>query len=48
MTRPGDGGLAARPGPPGRSFQEGAALYIEKPFTTKKILTIVENVLGLE
>jgi len=26
MTRPGDGGLAARPGPPGRSFQEGAAL----------------------
>lgn len=32
----------------GVAFKEGANLYIEKPFTTKKILTIVENVLGLE
>lgn len=32
----------------GAAFEKGADLYIEKPFTTKKILTIVENVLGLE
>lgn len=32
----------------GAAFREGANLYIEKPFTTKKILAIVENVLGLE
>ncbi len=32
----------------GEAFKEGANLYIEKPFTSKKILAIVENVLGLE
>jgi len=32
----------------GAGFREGADLYIEKPFTEKKILAIVENVLGLE
>jgi len=32
----------------GAAFKEGANLYIEKPFTTKKILAIVENVLGLD
>jgi len=32
----------------GEGFREGADLYIEKPFTEKKILAIVENVLGLE
>ena len=32
----------------GTGFKEGADLYIEKPFTEKKIVTIVENVLGLE
>lgn len=32
----------------GKAFEKGANLYIEKPFTSKKILTIVENVLGLE
>jgi CheY-like chemotaxis protein len=32
----------------GEGFREGAALYIEKPFTEKGILAIVENVLGLE
>ncbi len=32
----------------GAAFQGGADLYIEKPFSTKKILTIVENVLGLD
>ena len=32
----------------GEAFQEGADLYIEKPFSTRKILTIVENVLGLD
>jgi len=32
----------------GAAFKEGAELYIEKPFSQKKILAIVENVLGLE
>ncbi|GEM_PF-267370 len=32
----------------GIGFREGADLYIEKPFSEKKIITIVENVLGLE
>lgn len=32
----------------GSAFEKGANMYIEKPFTSKKILTIVENVLGLE
>jgi twitching motility two-component system response regulator PilH len=32
----------------GEGFREGADLYIEKPFTEKKILTIVESVLELE
>jgi twitching motility two-component system response regulator PilH len=32
----------------GDGFREGADLYIEKPFTEKGILAIVENVLGLE
>lgn len=32
----------------GAAFEKGADLYIEKPFTTRKILTIVENALGLE
>lgn len=32
----------------GKAFEKGANLYIEKPFTSKKILTIVENVLGLD
>ena len=32
----------------GKSLREGAKLYIEKPFTSKKILATVENVLGLE
>lgn len=32
----------------GTAFREGADLYIEKPFSEKKIITIVDNVLGLE
>jgi len=32
----------------GAAFREGANLYIEKPFTSRKILAIVENVLGLD
>jgi twitching motility two-component system response regulator PilH len=32
----------------GIGFREGADLYIEKPFSEKKIITIVENVLALE
>ncbi len=32
----------------GEGFKEGADLYIAKPFTERKIITIVENVLGFD
>ncbi|UCD83310.1 MAG: response regulator [Deltaproteobacteria bacterium] len=31
----------------GTAFREGADMYVQKPFTPKKILTIVENLLGI-
>lgn len=32
----------------GTAFREGADMYVQKPFTPKKILTIVESLLGIE
>lgn len=32
----------------GKAFEGGAQLYIEKPFTEKKIVAVVESVLGLD